>query len=802
MIIYNLKFAIRNVIKNKGYNLINILGLSIGMMASIFICLWIVDELSYDRFHQFADRIYRVAWQSENPQTRTPHPMSYQLVNDMPEVENAVSITPVWGDGLTRPMRTVKQGEIQYEENGIYAADTTFFQVFSFPLLKGDPNTALKDVGGLVITQAIARKYFEDEDPMGKMLIINFGTDIPFVITGVMEQIPENSHFHFDFLISYNTTKSVETGEFYEWSDFGHYNYLLMSENASPKDLESRLVEWMGQYREWSEEALTEFQNGTIGFKLQPLTDIHLRSNIRWELENNGNIVYVYIFSSLAFFIILIACINFMNLSTAGASKRSVEIGLRKAIGAKRTQLISQFYSESFLASLLAMIIGIVIFEFFTPVLNSLTGKVFNLNYADPLTLILLFIFVIICTLLAGTYPAIILSGFKPTQILKTINPGSRDKVSFRNILVIFQFAISAFLIIGTLIISSQIKFLRNQKLGLMSEQVLAIPIRDTLIQTNYKSVKTEFLKNNGVLNVSAVSNIPGKNFNQNPIQWKGDDETLNVSELSVDHDFFATLGIPVTSGRSFSLDRESDEEFAYILNKEAASFFDWDSPIEQEVTWYDDEITRDGKVIGVVENFHFQSLHKAIEPLIIHLQPDVFNYFLIKISPVNITESITYLKNTYQELDPNNDFTYFFLDDEFANLYQSEERIETIFSYFTLLSIFISCLGLFGLSAYDAERRTKEIGIRKVNGATMANIVILLSRDISRWVFIAFVIACPFGFFLMRGWLKNFAYQISISWWSFILTGIIVILIGLIAVSYQAVRAARRNPIETLRYE
>jgi putative ABC transport system permease protein len=335
-----------------------------------------------------------------------------------------------------------------------------------------------------------------------------------------------------------------------------------------------------------------------------------------------------------------------------------------------------------------------------------------------------------------------------------------------------------------------------------MSEQVLAIPIRDTLIQTNYKSVKTEFLKNNGVLNVSAVSNIPGKNFNQNPIQWKGDDETLNVSELSVDHDFFATLGIPVTSGRSFSLDRESDEEFAYILNKEAASFFDWDSPIEQEVTWYDDEITRDGKVIGVVENFHFQSLHKAIEPLIIHLQPDVFNYFLIKISPVNITESITYLKNTYQELDPNNDFTYFFLDDEFANLYQSEERIETIFSYFTLLSIFISCLGLFGLSAYDAERRTKEIGIRKVNGATMANIVILLSRDISRWVFIAFVIACPFGFFLMRGWLKNFAYQISISWWSFILTGIIVILIGLIAVSYQAVRAARRNPIETLRYE
>jgi len=645
MIIYNLKIAIRNILRNKGYNLINILGLSVGMMASIFISLWIVDELSYDRFHQYADRIYRIAWQSENPQTRTPHPMSYQLVNDLPEVENAVSITPVWGAGLTRPMRTVKQGEIQYEENGIYAADTTFFQVFSFPLVKGDPETALKDVGGLVITEEIARKYFEDEDPMGKMLIINFGMDIPFVITGVMENIPKNSHFHFDFLISYNSTKSVETGEFYEWSDFGHYNYLLLSENASPKDLEGRLDEWMGQYWEWPEEALTEFQNGTIGFKLQPLTDIHLHSNIRWELENNGNITYVYIFISLAVFIILIACINFMNLSTARASKRGTEIGLKKTVGASRTQLIIQFYIEAFVASLIAMIIGIIIFEFLTPELNSLTGKVFHLNYTDPLVLVMFFIFVIICTILAGTYPAIILSGFKPSNILKGIKSSTRHNVNFRNILVIFQFAISTFLIIGTLIISSQLKFLKNQKLGLMSEQVMAIPIRDTLMQINYKSIKTEFLKNNRILSVSAVSNIPGQNFNQNPIQWKGDDDYLNVSELSVDHDFFATLGIPIKDGRSFSLEMESDVEFAYILNEEAASFFEWKSPIEQEVTWYDDEITREGKVIGVVENFHFQSLHKTIEPLIIHLQPDVFNYFLVKISPVDVSESITYLK-------------------------------------------------------------------------------------------------------------------------------------------------------------
>lgn len=802
MIYYYLKIALRNILRNKGYNLINITGLSIGMTACIFISLWILDELSYDEFHQFRDRIYRVAWQSDNPQTRTPHPMTYQLVQDMPEVENAVSLTPVWGEGLTRPMRTVKQGEIQYEENGIFAADTTFFQVFSFPLVKGDSKTALKDVGGLVITEEMAKKYFEDEDPMGKMLVINFGMDIPFVITGVMKDIPRNAHFHFDFLISYNSTKAYHTGEFYEWSDFGHYNYLLLAENASPKDLEARLDEWMGQYWEWSEEAIRAFQDGTIGFKLQPLTSIHLYSNVRWELENNGNIIYVYIFSSLAIFILLIACINFMNLSTAGASKRAVEIGLKKAIGASRKQLIFQFYGEAFIATLLAMIIGVILFEFLTPALNSLTGKNFQLDYTNLQIPALLFAFVIVCTFLAGTYPAIILSAFRPARILKGMESRPGNPLNFRNILVVFQFSISTFLIIGTLVISSQLRYLKDQKLGLMSEQVLAVPIKDTLIQINYKSVKTELLKNNNILYISAVSNIPGQSFNQNPIQWKGDDETLDVSEMSVDHDFFAALGIELKNGRSFSLDRESDREFAFILNEEAANYFDWGSPVQQEVIWYDDETPREGIVIGVVDNFHFQSLHKAIEPLIIHFRPEAFNYFLVKISPVGISESIDYLKRSFEALDPNNDFTYFFLDDNFAGLYQSEERVETIFSYFTFLSILIACLGLFGLSAYDAERRTKEIGIRKVNGASMANIVSLLSRDVFKWVVIAFLIACPFGFFLMQDWLKHFAFRVSMPWWSFFLAGGLIILIGMLAVSYQAIKAARRNPVETLRYE
>jgi putative ABC transport system permease protein len=335
-----------------------------------------------------------------------------------------------------------------------------------------------------------------------------------------------------------------------------------------------------------------------------------------------------------------------------------------------------------------------------------------------------------------------------------------------------------------------------------MSDQVVAIPIRDSVVQASYKVVKTEFLKDNSILGVSAVSNLPGKNFNQNPMQWKGDDDRINVSETSVDHDFFNTLGIQLIEGRNFSLDRKADEQVSFILNEEAASQFDWNSAIDQEVTWYPDEAGRVGTIIGVVENFHFQSLHKSIEPLIILLIPDAFNYFLVKISSTDVSGSLAYLKETYETLDPNNDFSYFFLDDEFAKLYKSEEKVQTIFSYATLLSIFVSCLGLFGLSAYDAERRTKEIGIRKVNGASITNILILLSRDFSRWIIIAFLIACPFGYYLMQNWLNSFAYQTGISIWPFFLAGILVMVIGLLAVSFQAIKAARRNPVESLRYE
>ena len=803
MIRYNLKIALRNILKNKSYSIINILGLAAGMMSTIFIVLWIADETSYDKFHKDAEHIFRIAWFNENPQTRTPHPMTFNLVRDLPEVEHAVSLTPIYGEGLTRPMRTVKRGALRFEEDGIFAADTSFFDIFSFEMITGNPKEALKNVGGMVITASMAKKYFGDEDPLGQQLLINFGTDFPLTVTGVIKDIPDNSHLKFDFLISYLTTRPYMPESFYGWEDFGHYNYIKTTKQTNSVALEQKINEWTKKYIEYAEGNLNALDEGRIRFKLQPITSIHLHSNIRWELEPNGNITYVKIFSTLAIFIILIACINFMNLASASAINRSVEIGLKKAVGASRMQLIRQFYGEALLSALIAIGIALILYELLADKLGTITEKRFFLDYGDPANVTGVALLVLVCTFIAGTYPALILSRINVSNIIKGMPPGLKQKFNFRRALVVFQFGISTFLIIGALIIAAQLKYLRNQKMGFDSEQLLVIPIKDDMMKNNYESTKNEFLVNSNILSVSAVSNIPGRSFNQNPVRWKEDQELFtDVSEYSVDHDFFKTIGLEIIGGRQFSKDRDTDLEYAFIINQETASRFEWKDPVGEQLIWYDDDTTRHGQVIGVVEDFHFQSLHTPIEPLIINVFPSTFNYFLVKIDNVDIPSSIDHLKKTYSSVDHNNDFTFYFLDDDINRLYQSEENVEKIFTYFTFLAIIISSIGLFGLSSYDAERRTKEIGIRKVNGATSWKIITLLTRDFLKWVLIAFIVACPFGWFIMTNWLNNFAYSIDISWLSFFITGIAVFAIGFLTVSIHSLRTARKNPVDVLRYE
>jgi putative ABC transport system permease protein len=804
---FNFRLALRNLLRNKVYSLINIMGLAIGIMSILFIMLWVRDELSFDGWFKNSRNIYRIYWQDEHPQTRTPHPMTYAMVNDFPEVENAVSLSPVWGEGLTQPDRLVKYGEKWFEESRIYAADTTFFQIFSFRMIKGNPTTALKDVGSLVITESMAKKYFGDEDPMGKIITINFGQDAGFRITGVMQDIPHNTHFHFDFLISYVTMKAYDHSSYYTWDDFGHYNYIVLRDGADPDRLEKRLFEWSLKYIHFdnfqvSETQLNALKRGDIGFRLQPITDIHLKSHLKWELEANGDISYIYIFSALGMLILLIACVNFTNISIARTTGRLIEIGIKKISGASQFHIKFQFLFEALCTIIISFAAAIILFELFEPALSITTGKSFNLTITDPGTLLIIVTIIILCSVLTGIYPSVVLSKLSPAGILKG-NTGSR----FRNsgvgyFLLVFQFAVSIFLIIIATVISRQTSLLQDKKLGFDSNQVLAIPLKDSQERQNYEFVKADILKDSHVESITAVSNIPGRNFNQNSIQLDGADRAYSASELRVDEDFFKTLRLKIIDGRGFSKDVPSDIDNAYILNETAAGLFKGDTVLNRSMTWYDDDITRKGKVIGIVEDFHFQSLRSGIEPMIIQLHQPDFSYFLIRIKSDDISGTINVLKSKFEILDPAHPFTYFFLDDDFAKLYSSEIRMRQVTGYFTVFALIISCIGLFGMSSFIIEKRTKEIGIRKVNGASVTNIIGMLTSEFIRWVVLAFVIAGPIAWLFSRQWLNNFSVKVNISLLIFLAAGFITLLLALVTVLHHAWKVAVKNPVETLRYE
>ncbi len=794
--------AIRNAIRNKTFTLINILGLSIGIACSLYITYWVRDELSYDKFHDNSDRIYRIYWQSENSQTRTPHPMAQALAYDFPEVENAVSLSPIWGPGLTIPTITVEYGDKKFDEKGFYSADTTFFKVFSFKLLKGNPETALKEPGGIIISERMSKKYFGNEDPMDKMVTFIHGDKINLKVTGVIENVPSNSHFKFDFLVSYVTLKMGETGEYYTWEDFGHFNYILLKDKAAVRKVEESLFEWSKKFIQWPDQMLGELEIGTIGFKLQSLTDIHLHSHLKWELEQNGDFSYIWILSSLAILIILIACINFMNLSTAKSSKRTKEIGIRKVSGASKLQVVVQFIGESFITVIISLIVAIILFEIFRPAFNGLTLKQITINYTQTRFFVDLLILLIVITILAGVYPAFFMSKFKPNDIFKGKVISNIKGITFRRLMVIFQFSISTLLIICTLIISNQIKFLNQKKLGLDSSQIIVVPIKDRSLLNNLETFQKELLKSNYIQKVAATSNIPGRQFNQNPLHWAKTGQTIDVSELHIDYNFLSILDLKMKEGRKFSPDFRTDSLDAFILNETAASLFDWKNPINEIVTWEDNEIDRRGRVIGIIENFHFQSLHKNIAPLLIRITPRALNYLLLKIDVNNLDKVNNYVRSKIEEMNYNFDYDYFFLDQDISTLYKSENQMQKLFFYFTVFAIFISCLGLFGLALFMTEQRTKEIGIRRVHGASISKIMVILSAQFLKWVLVAIVIAVPLAYYAMNNWLQGFAYRTDIKFWAFIVATFISFTIALITISFQTYKTAIKNPAESLRYE
>ncbi len=796
-----LKIAARNLLRHKAYSFINLAGLALGMTCAFLIVLYVRDELRYDQFHANAERIYRIAWINEHPQTRTPHPMALAMARDLPEVENAVSLSPLWGPGLTRRIFSIRHADKRFDETNALSVDTTFFNVFAFPFVAGDPRTALREPFAIILSERAAEKYFGAEEALGKTLRID--NEIDLKVTGVVKNVPAQSHFHFDFLVSYALLKQRDNSSYYTWADFGHYNYILLKPGADPQAVAAKIPHWIGPYLDWPEADLAELRAGGVRFELQPVTDIHLRSHLKWELEPNSDIAYVYLFSAIAIFILLIAGINFMNLATARSATRAKEVGMRKVLGAVRGQLIGQFLGEALLLSFGALALAIALVEVLLPVFNLLSGKNLALQYfEEPQLLLGMCGLALFLGVFAGSYPAFFLSAYQPAKTLKgEIKRGQRS-VRFRRVLVVTQFAFSIALIAGTGIVATQLNFLRAQKLGFAKEQIAVLRMKARALRLQYQTVKEELLRLPGVVSVAAVSNVPGSRFNGNPIQWRTE-EDQDVAQMRVDYDFFRTLDIPLAAGRPFQREMTTDADSAFILNETAARLYNWDNAVGQRITWFDDDHTRRGTIIGVVRDFHFQSLHTRIEPLIINIgQSRAFNYFLVKLESDNLAATMQSLAPVWKKFDPEFDFEYSFLEADFDQLYRAEARIQTLFGYFTALAIFIACLGLYGLAAFTTQQRTKEIGVRKVLGASVASVVGMLSQDFIKLVVLANLFAWPAAYCAMSLWLQDFAYRVPINWAVFVLAGLGALVIALLTVSTQAFKAATTNPVEALRCE
>jgi putative ABC transport system permease protein len=805
MIINYLKISLRNLLKNKYYSLINIFGLALGITCVFLITQYLSRELAYDKFHEGSENIYRVIWENDNPQTRTPHPLAQALVHDFPEVENAVSLSPLWGPGLTRETFSIRnpQKNIQYDETGVLAVDTTFFKVFSFPIVKGDPDKALKKMGGLLISEKAAHKYFGDEDPIGKFLSVNDDKTLIEVVA-VFKDVPELSHFHFDFLVSYVLEKADEDpqSEYYTWADFGHYNYVRLKPGADAKKLESQLMPWLKNYVDWSAEDFKYFEDNHYGLKLQPITDIHLKSNVRWELEGNGNIDYVYMMIAAAILILVIACINFINLTTAQSAERAKEIGIRKSLGALKRQLIIQFTGESVLVALAAMLVSLAMIQIVVPMFNFMTESAVQFSMNSLITI--LAGIGIVVGLVAGIYPSLYLSSVKPTAALKGKFLQSPKGTSIRKAFTVFQFSASMVLICAAVVIFNQLQAVQNRSVGFSKEEVIVIPVKNQdALRDRFTEVETEFRQLAGVKEVSAASNIPGRSFNQNEIFESAHPENdIDASELVVDHDFLKVLNISLVEGRDFLRENPADAENAFLINETTARNLQLDHPVGKQITWVRDGDPLKATVIGVVKDFNFQSLHHTVKPLLIKLGNNGFNYIVLKLNTNDFNKTIKEIEGTWKKFDNRFTFEFFFLADNLNQQYRNEQNINRVIIAFSGVAILIACFGLLGIAALTFRNKTKEISVRKVLGAEFGNLVVLLLKDFTILILVAVIIATPVVIWIMQNWLQNFAYRVTLNPIIFIGAGMFLILLSWITLFYLTLTMARINPATTLKSE
>jgi putative ABC transport system permease protein len=801
------KVALRNLRGQRLYSAINIIGLAVGITCVLFILFYVQHELRYDRYHEKADRIYRLAVSirmggNELERAIVGAPTAQAMIDDFPEVEDAVRLK-------TGGNWYIRYGDKTYKETDFIFADANVLDIFSIPLLEGDPQTALKESNTLIISQTAAKKYFGSDDPVGKTL--NLDNSIDFQVTGVFQDIPSYSHFHWSFI---GSMVSVEKRLVMEWTSLDVYTYLLLGEGADPDALEAKFPAMVEKYCDQEFKTFTGKvyaqlkESGTKWeYFLQPLTSIHLHSNLGFELEPNSDIKYIYIFSTIALFCLLIASINFVNLSTARSAKRAREVGIRKVVGSARSQLIVQFITESVLMSVAALFVALVLVRFLQPAFHSLIGREIDIHFlSHPFQILILAAIIVFVGIIAGIYPAFVLSSFKPVSVLKQQMKGGSRTHWLRSALVVFQFLTSIVLIIGTLIIHNQMRYIQNKDLGFQKDQVLVVQDAFILGQ-KIEAFKEELKQNPDVVSATITSYLPVlSNRRVRSIFPEGQKEQkgfIAVQAWRADHDFIKTFNMNILQGRDFSREYSTDSTAA-IINETAADMLGWDNPIGKRIGVVGS--SKSGKyqyftIIGVVKNFHFDSMRETIMPLALYLEPSS-EFLAVRLQLDNVSEEIEYIRKLWDKYLPGYPFAFSFLDDRFENMYKSELRSGQILNIFSALAVIISCLGLFGLSAYMAEQRTKEIGIRKVLGASVPEILLLLSKEYCRLVLIGFLMAAPLSYFVMRNWLQDFAYRTSIDIWPFVISVALALLISFVTVSYYASRLALSSPAESLRYE
>lgn len=797
-----LTIAWRNLRKKTIYSTINIFGLALGIACCLLIFMYVDYERSFDNYHTKGDRIYRVihGWDKDVKATDSywvwgNAPIGQALRDNFPEIDKVVQFSG-------RADILLTNGDITHQEEGIFFMDSTAFDVFSWKLLKGNPKTALSAPFSIVLTESTARKYFGDEDPVGKSLkgseSAGRAAAGDYLVTGVIEDMPANSHFRSNALLSMSTFRKSIPDIFTNWGYVDFYTYFLVNDQFDRAAFDARIPAFLKRQ--------TDDPDNKYNIVIEPLKEMYLGTVAQRQPGETGSIANLYIFSIIGLFVLVIAIINFMNLSTARSMERSKEVGIRKSIGAERSNLVSQFLGESFIIVSLSMIVAVGVVVLALPGMNNITGRLLELShFVTPRNIALLIGTTLAIGLVAGSYPSFVLSSFSPSAVLKGISKSGKAGVTLRKGLVIFQFSLSITLIAGTMIVASQMNHILNKDMGFDKEQMLILDYNyDEKVNDVREVLKTQLEANPDVLSVAYSRSVPGSYFPNAYTEIVASDGALKGMAqpiFQVGMDFVNHYGLKLVAGRSYSRDHPSDTIGGLVINEAAAKQYGYANPADIVGKKYK-QWGREGEVIGVVKDFNYISLHRNIEPLTLPYEPYASRYVSLKIKSGNITRTIDEVRKTWAQLVPHRPFLYSFLDDDFDRQYQKDFNFKTLFSTFSSLAIFIACLGLLGLATYTAELRTKEIGIRKVLGANVNSIVALLSKDFMVLIVVAMLIATPAAWYSMNRWLEGFAYRVEIQFWIFILAGLAAIAIAAATISFQAIKAARGNPVNSLRSE